>query len=165
MWAELPEYPDGICIDREDGVWIASPVGDRCARVLEGGEVTDVIEFPGRHTIACAIGGEDGHTLFVCTSSTQGEPERSRAERGAALETVTVRVPSGRSEAGVGEGIFRLGRAHGEVLHAELGGEALVADGLEPVGELGAAARHDASRHEHVHPVGPQLAQAAGRSG
>lgn len=94
VWAELPEYPDGICIDGEDGVWIASPVGDRCARVLEGGEVTDVIDFPGRHTIACAIGGEDGHTLFVCTSSTQGEPERSRAERGAALETVTVRVPA-----------------------------------------------------------------------
>jgi len=94
VWAELPEYPDGICIDGEDGVWIASPIGDRCARVLEGGEVTDVIDFPGRHTIACAIGGEDGHTLFVCTSSTQGEPERSRAERGAALETVTVRVPA-----------------------------------------------------------------------
>ena len=111
VWAELPEYPDGICIDGEDGVWIASPVGDRCARVLEGGEVTDVIEFPGRHTIACAIGGEDGHTLFVCTSSTQGEPERSRAERGAALETVTVaRRQRARSEAGVGEGICQ-GRA------------------------------------------------------
>ena len=94
VWAELPQYPDGICIDGEDGIWIASPVGDCCARVLEGGEVTDVVEFPGRHTIACAIGGEDGHTLFVCTSSTQGEPERSRAERSAAIETVTVAVPA-----------------------------------------------------------------------
>jgi sugar lactone lactonase YvrE len=94
VWAELPEYPDGICIDGEDGIWIASPVGDRCARVLEGGTVTDVIDFPGRHTIACAIGGADGHTLFVCTSSTHGEPDRSRAERGAAIETVTVAVPA-----------------------------------------------------------------------
>jgi len=94
VWAELPEYPDGICIDGEDGIWIASPVGDCCARVLEGGEVTDVVDFPGRHTIACAIGGEDGHTLYVCTSSTQGEPDRSRAERTAALETVPVRVPA-----------------------------------------------------------------------
>ena len=92
VWAELPEYPDGICIDAEDGLWVASPVGDRCVRVLEGGEVTDSIEFPGRHTIACAIGGDDGHTLFVCTAPTHGQPERSRAERGAALEAVTVAV-------------------------------------------------------------------------
>ena len=93
VWAELPEYPDGICIDRDDGIWISSPVGDCCARVLEGGEVTDVVDFPGRHAIACALGGEDGRTLFACTSSTLGEPERSRAERSAALELVAVRVP------------------------------------------------------------------------
>jgi len=94
VWAELPQYPDGICIDGEDGIWIASPVGDCCARVLEGGKVIDVLDFPGRHVIACAIGGADGHTLFVCTSPTHGEPEKSRAERGAAVETVTVAVPA-----------------------------------------------------------------------
>jgi sugar lactone lactonase YvrE len=94
VWAELPEYPDGICIDGEDGIWIASPVGDRCVRVLEGGEVTDVLDFPGRHAIACAIGGHDERTLFVCTSSTHGQPERSRAERGAKLEAVRVAVPA-----------------------------------------------------------------------
>ena len=94
VWAELPEYPDGICIDGEDGVWIASPVGDRCVRVVEAGAVTDVLDFPGRHTIACAIGGGDGHTLFVCTSSTHGQPDLSRAERSARLETVRVGVPA-----------------------------------------------------------------------
>ena len=94
VWAELPEYPDGICIDGEDGIWIASPVGDRCVRVLEGGAVTDVLDFPGRHAIACAIGGHDERTLFVCTSSTHGQPERSRAERGAKLEAVRVAVPA-----------------------------------------------------------------------
>ncbi len=93
VWAELPEYPDGICIDAEDGVWIASPPSDRCVRVLEGGEVTDVVDLPGRHAIACTLGGEDRRTLFVCTSSTFGEPDRSRAERGAALDAVPVRVP------------------------------------------------------------------------
>ncbi len=94
VWAELPDYPDGICIDREDGVWIASPVGDRFVRVVEGGEVTDVVEVPGRHAIACALGGPDGHTLFCCTSSTHGQPERSREERGARLEVAPVRVPA-----------------------------------------------------------------------
>jgi sugar lactone lactonase YvrE len=94
VWADLPEgdYPDGICIDAEDAVWIAGPASDRFVRVREGGEVTDVVDTPGRHAIACAIGGDDGHTLFMCTSPTQGEPERSRAERGAKIETVTVAV-------------------------------------------------------------------------
>jgi len=97
VWADLPEgdYPDGICIDAEDAVWIAGPASDRFVRVREGGEVTDVVEVAvaGRHAIACAIGGADGHTLFGCTSGTQGEPEVSRAERTARIETATVTVP------------------------------------------------------------------------
>jgi sugar lactone lactonase YvrE len=95
VWADLPEgdYPDGICIDAEDAVWIAGPASDRFVRVLEGGEVTDVVPVPGRHAIACAIGGDDGRTLFCCTSPTLGQPDQSRAERGAAVETVRVSVP------------------------------------------------------------------------
>jgi sugar lactone lactonase YvrE len=96
VWADLPDgdYPDGICIDAEDGVWIAGPASDRFVRVLEGGEVTDVIPVPGRHAIACAIGGADGATLFCCTSPTHGQPDQSRAERGAQVETVRVTVPA-----------------------------------------------------------------------
>ena len=52
VWAELPDYPDGMCIDAEDGVWFACPVGDRFIRVVEGGEVTDEIPVPGRHAIS-----------------------------------------------------------------------------------------------------------------
>jgi sugar lactone lactonase YvrE len=96
IWADLPDgdYPDGICIDAEDGVWVAGPASDRFTRVREGGEVTDVVPVPGRHAIACAIGGDDGHTLFCCTSPTHGQPDASRAERGARVETITVSVPA-----------------------------------------------------------------------
>jgi sugar lactone lactonase YvrE len=96
VWASLPEgdYPDGICIDDDDAIWIASPASDRFVRVRAGGEVTDVIETPGRHAIACALGGDDGRTLFCCTSPTLGEPDKSRAARGAKVETVTVSVPA-----------------------------------------------------------------------
>jgi sugar lactone lactonase YvrE len=95
VWADLPEmdYPDGICIDAEDAVWVAGPASDRFTRVREGGEVTDVVEVPGRHAIACAIGGDDGHTLFCCTSPTVGEPDASRAARGAMVEITRVTVP------------------------------------------------------------------------
>ena len=96
VWANLPEgdYPDGICIDGEDAIWIAGPASDRFVRVREGGEVTEVVDVAGRHAIACAIGGNDGHTLFMCTSPTQGQPEQSRAERGAKIETTRVVVPA-----------------------------------------------------------------------
>jgi sugar lactone lactonase YvrE len=95
-WADLPEgdYPDGICIDAEDAIWIAGPASDRFVRVREGGEVTDVIPVEGRHAIACAIGGTDGHTLFLCTSPTLGQPDESRAARGAKVEVTTVAVPA-----------------------------------------------------------------------
>lgn len=93
IWAELPDHPDGMCLDAEDGVWIAAPVTDRFVRVVEGGEVTDVVETPGRHGIACALGGPDGRTLYMLTSTTHGARDDSRATMSAAIETTTVRVP------------------------------------------------------------------------
>lgn len=100
VWADLPEgdYPDGICIDAEDAVWVAGPASDRFVRVREGGEVVDLVETPGRHAIACAIGGVDGHTLFLCTSPTHGQPDESSQTRGARVETVRVEVPAPGSE-------------------------------------------------------------------
>lgn len=93
VWAELPDHPDGICLDADDGVWIAGPVTDRFVRVVEGGEVTDVVETPGRHGIACALGGPDGRTLFLCTAGTHGARDESRTALDAAIETTRVRVP------------------------------------------------------------------------
>jgi sugar lactone lactonase YvrE len=93
VWADLPDHPDGICLDAEDGVWVAAPVADRFVRVVEGGEITDVVETPGRHGIACALGGPDGRTLFLCTATTHGDRDESRAAMTAAIETTTVRVP------------------------------------------------------------------------
>lgn len=92
VWAELPDAPDGIGIDAADGVWAAGPVSDRFVRVVEGGEVTDIIETPGRHGIACAVGA---NTLFMLTATTLGEREESQAKLSAFVETATVRVPSG----------------------------------------------------------------------
>ena len=90
IWAELPDAPDGIGIDAEDGVWVAGVVADRFARVVEGGEVTHTIDTPGRHPIACAVGGADGHTLFMLTANTHGERDKSQATMSAAVETARV---------------------------------------------------------------------------
>jgi sugar lactone lactonase YvrE len=90
VWAELPDYPDGIGIDDEDGVWVASPVSDRFVRVVEGGEVTRTIETPDRHAIACEVGGADGRTLFMVTAGTHGGRVESQESRTAAVDTAIV---------------------------------------------------------------------------
>lgn len=69
LWAQLPggDVPDGICVDAEEAIWVASPTTGSVLRVREGGEVTDSIQT-GRKAIACALGGDEGRTLFVSSS-------------------------------------------------------------------------------------------------
>ncbi|MEM9667845.1 MAG: SMP-30/gluconolactonase/LRE family protein [Pseudomonadota bacterium] len=75
-WAEMPEsaVPDGICLDAEGGIWVASPTTGEALRFVEGGEVTNSVQT-GRMAIATALGGEDGKTLFVLTSESTSRKE------------------------------------------------------------------------------------------
>lgn len=70
-WAELDGPPDGICLDAEGAVWYAEVPGKRCVRVREGGEVLETIAFD-RGGFSCALGGEDGHTLYIATTEWRG---------------------------------------------------------------------------------------------
>ncbi len=68
-WAELRgTTPDGIALDEEDGLWVPSPVSGAVFRVLEGGQITDVVRVE-RQPYACRLGGPEGRTLFVLTSA------------------------------------------------------------------------------------------------
>jgi sugar lactone lactonase YvrE len=58
--------PDGICLDAEGAIWVADPIARRFYRVLEGGEVTDVVRpVKGATAIACVLGGPDRRTLLM----------------------------------------------------------------------------------------------------
>lgn len=94
VFAALGERsPDGICVDAEDGIWVASYDTNEFIRVREGGVITDRVAIPGRHAIACALGGVDGRTLFCCTF--EGDfGEMGSGTRNAAIETVRVEVPA-----------------------------------------------------------------------
>jgi sugar lactone lactonase YvrE len=65
--------PDGICLDAEGAVWVADPLGARVFRVLQGGEVTDTIDFDtdlaGLIPVACVLGGADRRTLLMCVAA------------------------------------------------------------------------------------------------
>jgi sugar lactone lactonase YvrE len=95
VWADLrPGSADGITVDREDGVWTASPRESMCRRVVEGGDVTRTVPLgDGKLPLACCLGGADGRTLFIL--SALGGEERIRARTNTSvIETTSVDVPA-----------------------------------------------------------------------
>jgi len=91
IWAQLEKaVPDGICLDAEGGIWMASPVSAEVLRVREGGEVTDRISVQTQ-AFACMLGGPERRTLFICTAA-DSDPAKTDARSGR-IESVEVDVP------------------------------------------------------------------------
>jgi sugar lactone lactonase YvrE len=82
--------PDGICLDAEGCVWVASPTTREVLRVADGGKVTDRVDL-GRPVFACMLGGADRRTLFACTASTS-YPEKCRRRRDGRIEALRAAV-------------------------------------------------------------------------
>ncbi len=93
IWAQLPQgdAPDGICLDAQGAVWIASPTSNACVRVRQGGEVTHRIATE-QGAFACMLGGLDRRILYVCTAGSH-DPQRQRQERDGRIEAFHVDVP------------------------------------------------------------------------
>jgi sugar lactone lactonase YvrE len=97
LFADLGKrMPDGIALDSEGAVWFADAGGDACVRVREGGEITDVVDT-GRGCFACALGGDDGRTLFLLTG--EGFSGEAMRKRTGAIETTRVAVPAAAAAA------------------------------------------------------------------
>jgi len=84
--------PDGCALDSEGALWIADIAHDRVIRAREDGNIVDEID-PGTGVFACALGGSDGKTLFMCTAP---DPDRElrTAERLGEIRVARVSVPS-----------------------------------------------------------------------
>jgi sugar lactone lactonase YvrE len=92
VFAQLDgQIPDGICLDAENAIWLASPLSNEVVRVREGGEITDRIPCD-QAAIACMLGGQDRRTLYMLTSPSTNR-EECRQKRGARVESVRVDVP------------------------------------------------------------------------
>ena len=88
-----PNTPDGICLDAEGAVWGAMTMNGTFVRVGRGGEVLDTVSLADRFAIACALGGPDGHTLFMLSADTYA-PDRDHSVRHGTLHVAEVPVPA-----------------------------------------------------------------------
>jgi sugar lactone lactonase YvrE len=84
--------PDGICLDREGAVWVASFDEDAFILINLDGRELQRIEVPGRRAIACVLGGEVRRTLFCLSAATSYEELRQR-KSSARIDAVDVEIP------------------------------------------------------------------------
>jgi sugar lactone lactonase YvrE len=90
VWADLRDQfiaPDGICVDAEDGVWVATALQPLAARVVAGGAITDRV-VTSQICYAVALIGK---TLVCCTAPTS-LPTVVGVEHVAKLEVTNVKV-------------------------------------------------------------------------
>lgn len=88
--------PDGIALDANGGVWASMTLAGEFQRIVSdprgAGTVTDRIDMGDRAAIACALGGPEGRTLFLL-SSTDAYPERLVGTKLSRVDALTVDVP------------------------------------------------------------------------
>jgi sugar lactone lactonase YvrE len=92
VWAQFTDIsPDGCTLDAEGAIWVANAIGTEVARVREGGEITDRVDV-GQGAYACALGGDDGCTLFIVCADSPME-EHAAGTGAGVIRTMRVEVP------------------------------------------------------------------------
>ncbi|MGW4029501.1 SMP-30/gluconolactonase/LRE family protein [Streptomyces sp. NPDC004838] len=69
-FAELPDMPDGLCLDATGALWVALLRRGEFRRIGADGTTTDIVSADGRLAVACTLGGPDRRTLFLCSAAT-----------------------------------------------------------------------------------------------
>jgi sugar lactone lactonase YvrE len=90
IWAAVEGLgPDGICLDAEGCIWVASPMKGIVQRVREGGEVLESFATEVM-PLATMLGGPDRRTLFVCEGP---RPDEALVSRKGRIEILRVDAP------------------------------------------------------------------------
>lgn len=94
VFGTLPEgaFSDGICLDSEEALWIASPTTREFLRMERGGRISRRLSTGKRHAITCVLGGRGRRTLYCATSATLSL-RRARQQSLGRVETIEVDVP------------------------------------------------------------------------
>jgi sugar lactone lactonase YvrE len=62
------EIPDGMCVDGEDGLWIAFWDGSQVRRYDEKYKLSEKIDLPVSYTTSCTFAGKDLDQLVITTA-------------------------------------------------------------------------------------------------
>jgi sugar lactone lactonase YvrE len=84
-------FPDGICLDAEQAVWVADARSNRVIRVRTDGAIDRTLVTGQRGAYACMLGGPDRRTLFVLTNTGSGPAMADKTD--GRIETYRVDVP------------------------------------------------------------------------
>jgi len=92
VWAQMGDdiNPDGICLDREDAIWVAG-MGEYALRVEEGGKITQKVRSE-RAVFSTTLGGPEQRHLFMCTSVSR-DPVITRRTPSATIDVIEVEIP------------------------------------------------------------------------
>lgn len=93
LFAQLEpgQVPDGICLDEEGCIWVASPRARSVIRVSPSAGVVDEIPIEDAKPYACMLGGTDRRDLFICLASDH-DPEKARQARSGSIAMARVAV-------------------------------------------------------------------------
>ena len=157
--------PDGVCLDVEDGLWVADAGGHQVLRVLRGGAITDRIDLGDSTAYACMLGGPDGRSLYLCVGAPFGTYDRETDFRGE-LWVARVEVPgpvAGATRVVHGEPSWRVANDEVEAFVTRAGGR------LGPVtfgrGDVRPSGRCRSRRGRLANPVPPTTRCCAGCAG
>lgn len=93
-FVELPDRtPDGIALDADGNLWVASSLTAEVLLVAPDGEVLETLSTAPLLAPACALGGPDGRTLFLALAETSPEQLAQGISSGR-IDTAVVRVPA-----------------------------------------------------------------------
>ena len=90
--AELSSRPDGLCLDREDHLWVAMVEDSEFVRVDPTGAIVDRLDSAESFALSCVLGGPDRTQLFLCSADTSMERLRDGDSRGS-IDVVEALVP------------------------------------------------------------------------
>jgi D-xylonolactonase len=74
-----PGAPDGMALDAQGFLWVASARGGCVARLTPDGEIDGVLDVPARTVTSVCFGGDDGRDLYIVTADNTEEPDRGGA--------------------------------------------------------------------------------------
>lgn len=86
---------DGICIDKEDGVWVSFCILGEYRRILPNGECTDIIRIPkegGNYVVDSTLGGAEGRTLYMLIADATVETINAGFQTTARIDAIEVDV-------------------------------------------------------------------------